>query len=155
MDKPERDAIEELAQAAQSEHWCLHPNGTSVWTGEEYTPELDHRQHVVCQAPLPFAEGEVRRMEFIAGCSPAVVLDLLEFYGLSDTHLELGVADPDEICNVCGHETTEGHTHQVCFEHGKGAGALDENFDCAGKLAEALGIEYHGESFDEVLKCVK
>jgi hypothetical protein len=157
MDKPERDALEELAQAAHSERWCLHPNGTSVWTGEEYQPDpnVGAPQYMVCRQVNPLDEIEVRRMEFIATCNPHAVLELLEFYGLSDTRLERGLEDNDEVCEACGFATTEGHTHAECFANGKSVGELDEYLDCASKLAEALGIEYHGEPFDEVLKCVK
>ncbi len=152
MDKSERDELEAAARAALSEQWCLHPNGTSVWTGEEY--QIDAPQFMVCKV-YPIGEIEVRRMEFIATCNPHAVLELLEFYGLSDTVLEKGVECDAELCAVCYGPTTEGHTHADCFAYGKEAGMSEENIACAVKLAEALGIEYHGEPFDEVIKIVE
>lgn len=156
MDKEQRDELIELAQAARGEHWCLHPNGTSVWTGEEYEPNPNHGapQYVVCRAPLPFNDPEPRRMEFIANCSPAVILELLEFYGLSDTRIERGPEDSDEVCSVCGISTTEGHTHFECFTQGHRMGALDENIDLTSKLCEALGVQHNGY-FDEALARAK
>ncbi len=150
MDKEQRDELLALAQAALSEIWCLHPNGTSVWTGEEYTGQLVAHQHPVCNAVLPLDEIEVRRMEFIAGCNPNALIELLEFYGLSDTKLERGPEDNDEVCVTCGHATTEGHTHQECFKRGKTEGATDENIDCANRLCEALGSKHRG-FFDNAL----
>lgn len=155
MDKSERDELEAAAKEAHGEQWCLHPNGTSVWTGDEYEPDPNAGapQYVVCQAPLPFNETEVRRMEFIATCSPAAVLDLLEFYGLSDTRLERGQEDSDEVCVSCGYATTEGHTHAECFANGKSDGAHEENLRLAASLSAVLGREPKGY-FDESLKQV-
>jgi len=70
--------LEVLAHEAGAENWCLHPNGTSAWVGDEYDTEGRNEQAVVCQAPPPFEEPVVLRMEFIAACSPAAVLELLE-----------------------------------------------------------------------------
>lgn len=152
MDKQERNEIEEAANAAHGERWCLHPNSTSVWTGEEYDTEGKSDQTMVCKVPsVALQEPDVRRMEFIAACSPAAVLDLLEFYGLSDTRIERGPEDNDEVCVVCGYATTEGHTHAQCFANGKSDGAHEENLRLAASLSVILGCEPMGY-FDESLK---
>lgn len=153
MNKQERSEIEEAAKAAHGERWCLHPNGTSVWTGEEYQPDpnVGAPQYMVCKQVNPLDEAELRRMEFIAACSPAAVLDLLEFYGLSDTRIERGPEDNDEVCVVCGYATTEGHTHAQCFANGKSDGAHEENLRLAASLSVILGCEPMGY-FDESLK---
>lgn len=151
MDKADRDELLDLAHAAHSERWCLHPNGTSVWTGEEYDPNTD-KQAVVCHVPLPLGETEVRRMEFIAACNPHALIELLEFYGLSDTEIERGPEDNDEVCSACGLATTGGHTHFECFTQGHRVGAMDENIDCAGKLCDALCIPNAGSFFDDVVE---
>lgn len=154
MDKTERDELEAAAIAALGERWCVHPNGTSVWTGKKYDTEDNASQSMVCNFGYPMAsipEISVRRLDFIATCSPAAVLDLLEFYGLSDTRLEHGPEDNDEICTACGAATTAGHTHAECYAQGKSDGALDENLRLAAGLSVILGKEPEGY-FDESLK---
>lgn len=152
MDKEQRDELLDLAHATRDERWCLHPNGTSVWTGEEYEPDPNRGapQYLVCQAALPLNEEDVHRMEFIAACNPNALIELLEFYGLSDTKIERGLEDSDEVCSVCGLATTEGHTHFECFTQGHRMGALDENIDLTGKLCQALGADHSGY-FDEAI----
>jgi len=71
------DELESLARAAGGDPWCLHPNGTSVWTGEEYTGELVPDQHFVCSGG-PVDDSTVDRLSFIAALSPEVVLELIE-----------------------------------------------------------------------------
>ena len=156
MEKTERDDLEALARDAGAEPWCLHPNGTSVWTGDEYDTEGKREQHKVCSlGPGAFGAGDCERLEFIAAVNHAVVLELLEFYGLSDVVSGGSLEDPDEICAVCGSATDTGHTHEECFKHGTRTGALDAEIDDTRELAEVLGVEYQGHMFGEMLQLVE
>lgn len=65
-----------------------------------------------------------------------------------------GMDDGEDHCTVCRAtlEGDGGHTRQRCFEEGKSLGALDENLDCASKLAERIGCSV--DYFHEVLERV-
>jgi hypothetical protein len=65
-----------------------------------------------------------------------------------------GMEDGEDHCTVCSAalEGDDGHTHQQCFEEGKNLGALDENLDCASKLAERIGCSV--DYFHDVLERV-
>lgn len=65
-----------------------------------------------------------------------------------------GMEDGEDHCAVCNAviDSDEGHTHAQCFEEGKNLGALDENLDCAQKLAERIGCEV--DYFHSVLERV-
>ena len=70
------DELEQLALDTEDTVWCAHPNGTSVWTGEEYTGELVADQHMVCSGGV--IDGRtVDRIHFIAALGPSVVLELI------------------------------------------------------------------------------
>lgn len=65
-----------------------------------------------------------------------------------------GMEDGEDHCTVCSGVIglEDAHTHQHCFEEGKNLGALDENIDCAQKLAERIGCEV--SYFHEVIERV-
>lgn len=146
MEKSELDDLEALARDASRGPWCLHPNGSSVWQGDEYDSEGTEPQALVANVPLD--ESGVSNAAFIAAASPDVVLGLLElsWRELTVTRFLHG-AESDQWCTVCGAATPHGHTHAECFTEGKIASAIDENTRCAELLSEVLGIEYNGESF--------
>lgn len=144
MEKSERDDLEALARDAASGPWCLHPNGSSVWQGDEYDSEGAVPQALVAQVTLD--KFGVENAAFIAAANPSAVLELLGGYGISETHPDEG-EDGEEVCDVCGYIAPSGHTHATCFSRGKDTGAIDENTRCAELLSEVLGIEYNGESF--------
>lgn len=67
------------------------------------------------------------------------------------THSEAtGGGDDTSNCDACGFET-DGHTARECFEAGKSVGALDQDIARTSQLAEALGIEYRGQSWDSLI----
>jgi len=67
------------------------------------------------------------------------------------THSEVtGGGDYTSNCDVCGAET-EGHDPAACFEEGKRVGALDQDIERTVQLAEALGFEYTGQSWDSLI----
>lgn len=65
-----------------------------------------------------------------------------------------GMEDGEDHCTVCSAvlASDEGHTHRQCFEEGKSSGALDENLDCARKLAERIGsaVDYFHSVLERV-----
>lgn len=81
---------------------------------------------------------------------------------LAPTEYRRGMEDGDDHCMVCGAiydgdavggDDSDGwHTHEQCFEEGKSLGALDENIECARKLAERLGCDV--DYFHKVLERV-
>jgi len=153
MEKSERDDLEALARDAASGPWCLHPNGSSVWQGDEYDSEGGAPQALVAQVTLD--KFGVENAAFIAAANPARVIELLEYYGLSEVRDDHGPEDSDEVCVTCGYAASGGHTHDECFKNGKDTGALDENIHCAELLCEVLGFEYEGESFVQVCERVE
>lgn len=57
----------------------------------------------------------------------------------------------DTVCAGCGVETYMGHTHLECYKNGLLHGHLDGHIDAAASLSRALGYEYGGELFEQVL----
>ena len=70
------DALEDAARQLPAEPWCVHPNGSSVWTGNEYDSSGIGKTEMVCKAG-GWEEDHLARMEFIAAFSPKVVLELI------------------------------------------------------------------------------
>jgi hypothetical protein len=62
--------------------------------------------------------------------------------------------DGQVVCDVCGGEADEPHTHQQCHDEGELTGARDEHIDLSSKLAAALGLDYTGESYEELLAAI-
>lgn len=78
---PVAEAREVLAHISKPP-WCLHPNGTSVWTGAEYDSAWeDPSCRPVCKAPGHTAEADIEQdvdnMAFIAD-APILVIRLCE-----------------------------------------------------------------------------
>jgi hypothetical protein len=72
--RPDLDALEALAAAASPGPWCMHPNGTSVWTGPEYDSDAPDQVMVLRCAQKP--DGGLRRtiddLEFVIEAREAV-----------------------------------------------------------------------------------
>ena len=72
MTKTDRDALRALEATLTPGPWCIHPNGTSVWTGAEYDSD-NYDQHMVAStgvAQEPAAQ--VDNAAFIAWCREGV-----------------------------------------------------------------------------------
>ncbi len=71
------DELEDLAlDVDEAETWCLHPNGYSVWTDDEWeASKVD--QEMVARSGTMTDEVSVKRMMLIAALSPKAVLELI------------------------------------------------------------------------------
>ncbi len=141
--------LDELASLArdvgEDETWCLHPNGYSVWTGDQWDAS-NIEQEMIARSGVMTDEISVKRMMLVAGLHPKVVLELTErARGLSDTKIVYGPEDNDEVCVACELPTTGGHAHVECYAAGKSDGRLEENIDCSQELAQVFGVDCTGD----------
>ncbi len=69
------DELESLARdVGEHETWCLHPNGYSVWTGDEWEASKVN-QEMIARSGTMTDEMSVKRMMLVAELSPKAVLE--------------------------------------------------------------------------------